>query len=77
MQVSVPGMKKKPGPYGEQILTYSIALALTGRSAAWAPLTATKLAAEQRISARAVIIWISYPAMHVSEPGYSKYFCRL
>src|SRR6185437_2166446 len=36
MQVSVPGMYQNPAPYREQILTYSTALALTGRSAACA-----------------------------------------
>src|SRR6266403_4589972 len=49
MQVSVPGMYKKPAPYREQILTYSTALALTGRSAACAPLMARRPAAEPRI----------------------------
>ena len=48
MQVSVPGIYQKPAPYSEQTLTYSIALALIGRSAAWAPVTAARLAAEQR-----------------------------
>src|ERR1700723_215060 len=49
MQVSVPGIYQKPAPYREQILTYSTALALTGRSAACAPLMASKPAAEPRI----------------------------
>src|ERR1019366_7007369 len=49
MQVSVPGIYKKPAPYREQILTYSTALALTGRSAACAPLMARRPAAEPRI----------------------------
>src|SRR5271169_7104841 len=49
MQVSVPGIYQKPAPYREQILTYSTALALTGRSAACAPLMATRPAAEPRI----------------------------
>src|ERR1700756_4076525 len=49
MQVSVPGMYQNPAPYREQILTYSTALALTGRSAACAPLMATRPAAEPRI----------------------------
>src|SRR3974390_2820818 len=49
MQVSVPGMYQNPAPYREQILTYSTALALTGRSAACAPaLMASKPAAEPR-----------------------------
>src|ERR1700739_4255824 len=49
MQVSVPGMYQNPAPYREQILTYSTALALTGRSAACAPLTAMRPAAEPSI----------------------------
>src|ERR1700709_2762618 len=49
MQVSVPGMYQKPAPYREQILTYSTALALTGRSAACAPPMARRPAAEPRI----------------------------
>src|ERR1700730_12312413 len=64
MQVSVPGMKKNSAPYSEQILTYSTALALTGRSAACALLMATRLAAEQRIRVRAVFMWTSCPAIH-------------
>src|SRR5205814_5681217 len=64
MQVSVPGMKKKPAPYSEQTLTYSTALALTGRSAACAPLKAIRPAAELRMSVRAVIIEVSRPAIH-------------
>src|SRR5215470_2715756 len=48
MQVSVPGMYQKPAPYSEQILTYSTALAFTGRSAACAPPMATRAAAEPR-----------------------------
>src|SRR5215510_1923594 len=48
MQVSVPGMYKNPAPYREQILTYSTALAFTGRSAACAPPTARRPAAEPR-----------------------------
>src|SRR5881392_4161833 len=49
MQVSVPGMYQNPAPYREQIFTYSTALALTGRSAACAPLMASRPAAEPRI----------------------------
>src|SRR5713101_5593923 len=49
MQVSVPGMYQKPAPYREQIFTYSTGLALTGRSAACAPLMASRPAAEPRI----------------------------
>src|SRR5713226_7960106 len=48
MQVSVPGIKKNPAPYREQTFTYSTALALTGRSAACAPLMAIRPAAEPR-----------------------------
>src|SRR5215470_10429771 len=48
MQVSVPGMYQKPAPYSEQILTYSTALAFTGRSAACAPPMTAKAAAEPR-----------------------------
>src|ERR1700744_3951770 len=48
MQVSVPGMYQNPAPYREQILTYSTALAFTGRSAACAPPMASKPAAEPR-----------------------------
>src|SRR3974390_249639 len=48
MQVSVPGIYQNPAPYREQILTYSTALAFTGRSAACAPPKATKAAAEPR-----------------------------
>src|SRR5262245_45920649 len=47
-QVSVPGTYQKPAPYRLQILTYSTGLALTGRSAACAPATATRLAALPR-----------------------------
>src|SRR6478672_11315727 len=49
MQVSVPGMYQNPAPYREQILTYSTALAFTGRSAACAPPMAIRPAAEPRI----------------------------
>jgi hypothetical protein len=45
----VPGMYQNPAPYREQILTYSTALAFTGRSAACAPLMAIRPAAEPRI----------------------------
>src|SRR5215831_19014175 len=48
MHVSVPGMYQNPAPYREQIFTYSTALAFTGRSAACAPPTATRAAAEPR-----------------------------
>src|SRR3569833_1422019 len=46
MQVSVPGMYQNPAPYSEQIFTYPTALAFTGRSAACAPPTAMRPAAE-------------------------------
>src|SRR5215470_7098479 len=46
MQVSVPGIYQNPAPYREQIFTYSTALAFTGRSAACAPPTANRPAAE-------------------------------
>src|SRR6185312_9677397 len=48
MHVSVPGMYQNPAPYREQTLTYSTALAFTGRSAACAPPMASKPAAEPR-----------------------------
>src|SRR3981081_884400 len=56
MQEAAPGMEEKPAPYSEQILTYSTALALTGRSAACAPLMATRLAAEPRIRLLTIFI---------------------
>src|SRR5882757_1800064 len=46
--VSVPGTYQKPAPYREQTFTYSTGLAFTGRSAACAPETATRPAAETR-----------------------------
>src|SRR5882757_9700779 len=46
--VSVPGTYQKPAPYRLQTFTYSTGLALTGRSAACAPATATRPAAEPR-----------------------------
>src|SRR5262249_47221966 len=46
--VSVPGTYQKPAPYRLQTLTYSTGLALTGRSAACAPVTATRPAAVPR-----------------------------
>src|SRR5581483_335077 len=49
MHVSVPGMYQNPAPYREQTFTYSTALALTGRSAACAPLMTTRPAAEPSI----------------------------
>src|ERR1700745_3028432 len=59
MQVSVPGMYQNPAPYSEQTLTYSTALAFTGRSAACAPLMATRAAAEPRT--RLLIIFMLKP----------------
>src|SRR5579871_3722112 len=56
MQVSVPGMYQKPAPYSEQTFTYSTALAFTGRSAACAPPTTSKPAAEP--SKRPLIVFI-------------------
>src|SRR5215471_3224441 len=46
--VSVPGTYQKPAPYRLQTFTYSTGLAFTGRSAACAPATATRPAAEPR-----------------------------
>src|SRR5215470_12820380 len=46
--VSVPGTYQKPAPYRLHTFTYSTGLALTGRSAACAPATATRPAAEPR-----------------------------
>src|SRR5262245_66503660 len=43
--VSVPGTYQKPAPYRLQTFTYSTGLALTGRSAAEAPVAATMVAA--------------------------------
>src|SRR6266853_5894541 len=48
MQVSVPGTYQKPAPYRLQTFTYSTGLSFTGRSAACAPATATRPAAEPR-----------------------------
>src|SRR6516165_12550573 len=59
MQVSVPGMYQNPAPYREQILTYSTALAFTGRSAACAPPTANKAAAEPRTRLLPIFIFTS------------------
>src|SRR5258705_7684008 len=54
--VSVPGTYQKPAPYRVQIFTYSTGLALTGRSAACAPATATKPAAEPSRRLRFIFI---------------------
>src|SRR5690349_9574177 len=56
MQVSVPGMYQNPAPYSEQILTYSMALAFTGRSAALALLMTASPVAEPRIIALKVVM---------------------
>src|SRR6185437_535485 len=75
MQVSVPGMYQKPAPYSEQTLTYSTALAFTGRSAACAPPTASKAAAEP--STRLLTIFIVKTSKLLSlqkapdPPGFS------
>src|SRR4051812_10213843 len=58
MQVSVPGMYQKPAPYAEQILTYSIGLALTGRSAACVPVIAMRPAAEPSKRLLLMVCWI-------------------
>src|SRR6185436_18999466 len=68
MQVSVPGIYKNPAPYREQILTYSTALALTGRSAACAPLKATRPAAEPRIRLLIIVIL----NLQVALPGQGR-----
>src|SRR4029077_14104227 len=67
MQVSVPGMYQNPAPYREQTLTYSTALAFTGRSAACAPPPATKAAAEPRT--RLLIIFILNLQVALSSEG--------
>src|ERR1700741_3643464 len=61
MQVSVPGIYKNPAPYREQILTYSTALALTGRSTAFAIVMAAKLVDEPRT--RLLIIFMCPPRL--------------
>src|SRR6516165_1102131 len=75
MQVSVPGIYQKPAPYSEQTLTYSTALAFTGRSAACAPPTASKPAAEPRMRLLIVFIltlqvalWEKAPAWRILNP---------
>src|SRR5215469_13419535 len=57
--VSVPGTYQKPAPYRLQTFTYSTGLAFTGRSAACAPATATRPAAEPR--RRLLTIFIDDP----------------
>src|SRR5215469_13601561 len=56
MHVSVPGMYQNPAPYREQTLTYSTGLAFTGRSAACAPPTTARAAAEPRIRLLTVLM---------------------
>src|SRR6266852_8696976 len=69
MQVSVPGIYQKPAPYREQIFTYSTALALTGRSAACAPLMATRPAAEPRIRLLTIFMLTSKLLQGSDPPG--------
>src|SRR3954453_17335017 len=68
MQVSVPGMYKKPAPYREQTFTYSTALALTGRSAACAPLTAIRAAAEPK-TRLLTIFMLTSKLLYWERPG--------
>src|SRR5262249_60041417 len=67
MQVSVPGIYQNPAPYREQTFTYSTALAFTGRSAACAPPSATRVAAEPRT--RLLIIFIVNLQVALSREG--------
>src|SRR6185312_1757022 len=67
MHVSVPGMYQNPAPYREQTLTYSTALAFTGRSAACAPPMASKPAAEPRT--RLLTIFILKTSKLLSSEG--------
>src|SRR5436190_10054351 len=60
-------MYQNPAPYSEQILTYSTALAFTGRSAACAPPTASRAAAEPRT--RLLIIFMSTSKLLSSSEG--------
>src|SRR4030081_830604 len=68
MQVSVPGIYQKPAPYREQILTYSTALALTGRSAAWAPLMAMRPAVEPK-TRLVTIFMLTSKLLYWARPG--------
>src|SRR5262249_44704104 len=70
--VSVPGTYQKPAPYRLQTFTYSTGLALTGRSAACAPATATRPAAEPR--SRLLTIRIDEPSSFAFRVG-SKSMC--
>src|SRR5262245_2170166 len=65
-QVSVPGTYQKPEPYRMQRFTYSTGLALAGRSAACAPATTTRPAAEPR--RRLCSIFIEAPVCPSSAP---------
>src|SRR5262247_3418185 len=60
-QVSVPGTYQNPAPYRLQTFTYSTGLALTGRSAACAPATATSPAAELRRTRCIIFIFAPPP----------------
>src|ERR1700749_2739740 len=75
MQVSVPGMYQKPAPYSEQTFTYSTALAFTGRSAACAPPTASKAAAEPRTRLLTIFIVKTSKLLSLQKapdpPGFS------
>src|ERR1700738_4369711 len=75
MQVSVPGIYQKPAPYSEQTLTYSTALALTGRSAACAPLMAISPAADPK--KRLLIIFMSPRFECIDASDSDRYPWRL
>src|SRR4029077_12620693 len=66
--VSVPGTYQKPAPYRLQTFTYSTGLAFTGRSAACAPATATRPAAEPR--RRLFTIFIGEPPVSLLLGGF-------
>src|SRR5215831_10798495 len=71
--VSVPGTYQKPAPYRLQTLTYSTGLALTGRSAACAPATATKPAAEPRrnVFTNFIVTPLVCPSGHACRDGWT------
>src|SRR5215468_12746746 len=69
-QVSVPGTYQKPAPYRLQTFTYSTGLAFTGRSAACAPATATRPAAEPR--RRLFTIFICEPPVSLLLGGFRE-----
>src|ERR1700752_4800998 len=75
MHVSVPGMYQKPAPYSKQTFTYSTALAFTGRSAACAPPTASKAAAEPRTRLLTIFIVKTSKLLSLQKapdpPGFS------